>query len=350
MTSITASAPGRVNLIGEHTDYNDGFVLPTPIPQRTTAVLRPRSDRTVRVVSHALHETAEYELGREARRGGWLDYIMGCTHALSTAGQTISGFDVEITSDVPLGSGLSSSASLEIAVLRAVRQAFSLSLDDTQLALLGQRAENEIVGAPVGIMDQLCVSRGEPGAALFVDTRTLEVMTVPLPPDLDLIVVASGLQHDHATGDYKTRRAECERAAEMLGVTKLRDVTDPAVASQLPAPLDRRVRHVVTENARVLAAVEALRAHDLAQLGALFVASHASMRDDYECSLPAIDQLVEHAAGDPDVYGARMTGGGFGGSIVVIARSKTAKAVAARLTARVPSAHVLVAEAACVPS
>jgi galactokinase len=336
LDAITASAPGRVNLIGEHTDYNGGFVLPTPIPQRTTVELRRREDRLVRVWSREIGAWAEYTLGDERRRGDWLDYVMGCTQALRLTGHALAGCELKIASDVPLGSGLSSSASLELAVLRAIRQAFGLAIDDTRLALLGQRAENELVGAPVGAMDQLCASLGQPGSALFIDTRSFATRQVPLPDDLDLLVIDSGLRHDHATGDYRTRRAECEEAARRLGVPQLRDlgVADLARVARLPGTLARRVRHVITEDDRVLAAVAALEARDLPALGELFVASHASMRDDFEISLPAIDTLVAIACADPDVYGARLTGGGFGGAIVAAAKAGTAAAAARRIIAQ----------------
>jgi galactokinase len=237
---------------------------------------------------------------------------------------------------VPLGGGLSSSASLELAVLRAIRQAFGLAIDDTRLALLGQRAENELVGAPVGAMDQLCASLGQPGSALFIDTRTLATRQVPLPDGLDLLVIDSGLKHDHATGGYRTRRAECEEAARRLGVAQLRDlgVADLARVARLPGTLARRTRHVITEDDRVLAAVAALTARDLPALGELFAASHASMRDDFEISLPAIDALVAIAGADPDVYGARLTGGGFGGAIVALAKAGAAAAAGRRIADR----------------
>src|SRR5436305_11372024 len=235
---IRASAPGRVNLIGEHTDYNGGFVLPTPIPQRTTAELRRRGDSLVRVESREIGAWAEYTLGGERRRGDWLDYIMGCTQALRLTGHALAGFELKIASDVPLGSGLSSSASLELAVLRAIRQAFGLAIDDTRLALLGQRAVNELVGAPVGAMDQLCASLGQPGSALFIDTRTFATRLIPLPDGLDLLVIDSGVRHGHATGGYRTRRAECEEAARRLGVPQLRDLgaADLARVARLPGP------------------------------------------------------------------------------------------------------------------
>jgi galactokinase len=332
---ITTSAPGRVNLIGEHTDYNEGFVLPTPIPQRTRVELRPLGGDRVIVSSRELGASAVYRLGDELHRGAWLDYVMGCTAMLRQAGHRIAGGELRITSDVPVGSGLASSAALEIAVLRAFRQACALPIDDTQLAWLGHRAEAEFVGAPVGAMDQLAVSLGTVGSALFIDLRSREIRSIPLPA-ADLVVIASGLRHDHAAGDYRVRRAECAEAARRLGVASLRDVGTaelPAIA-RLPPPLDRRARHVVSENARVLVAVRALEHGDLALLGALLREAHASLRDDFEVSLPAIDQLVALANADPAIYGARLTGGGFGGSIVALASRGEGAAAAARIAAR----------------
>ena len=339
MTDVVASAPGRVNLIGEHTDYNGGFVLPAPIPQRTTVELSPRDGDIVWARSRELgaaHDSplgaAEYRLGEEHRRGGWIDYVQGCTAMVRRTGASLGGMELRIASDVPPGAGLASSAALGVAVLRALREAFGLALDDVQLALLAQRSENELVGAPVGVMDPMCASVGLPGAALFLDTRSLEYRHVPLPAELELIAIASGIRHDHATGAYRTRRRECEHAARLLGVLELRDLVaedEPRIAA-LPPPLDRRARHVVTENARVLAAVAALERTDRPALGALLRASHASLRDDFEVSLPAIDTLVALANADPDVIGARLTGGGFGGSIVALAGRGTAAAAAAR--------------------
>ena len=335
--TVAADAPGRVNLIGEHTDYNGGFVLPSAIPQRTRVELAPRPDRTVRAWSADLSVNGagvlEYALGAESPGRDWLDYVQGITRTLAADGHQLGGFDLRIESDVPLGSGLSSSAALEVSVLRALREAFGLALDDVRLALVGQRAENEFVGARVGIMDQLAASLADEGTALFIDTRSLDYERVPLPPDAELIVLNSGISHQHAGGDYNTRRAECERACELLGVAQLRDVspTDLSRLADLPEPLGRRARHVVTENERVLLAVEAMRAGDAAQLGMLFNASHASQRDDYEVSIPEIDLIVELARGEHDVYGARLTGGGFGGSVVMLARAGTGADAADRI-------------------
>jgi galactokinase len=287
------------------------------------------------VWSREIGAWADFRIGDERRRGGWLDYVMGCTAMLREAGHVLGGAELRISSEVPTGSGLSSSAALEVSVLRALREAFSLPIDDLALALLAHRPEADFVGAPVGTMDQLVASLGKPGCALFIDTRTLEMRSITLP-DADLVVISSGLRHDHAVGDYRTRRTECEQAAKLLGVVSLRDVPEtflPHVAA-LPAPWNRRARHVITENARVLAAVAAIDSGDLRRLGALFVASHESMRDDFEVSLPAIDALVAIAVADPDVHGARLTGGGFGGSIVALAARGAGPAAAKRISGR----------------
>jgi galactokinase len=331
--SARAAAPGRVNLIGEHTDYNGGFVLPTAIPQQTRVELTPRSDPAVHVTSANTSTIGEYLVGEEEQRGDWLDYVQGLTWALRVHGFTeISGFDLSISSDVPLGAGLSSSASLEVAVLRAMRQAFQLELDDVTLARVGQQAENDFVGARCGIMDQMAANLADGTTALFLDTRSLEYRRVPLPTDADLVVIHSGVSHEISGGDYNTRRAECEEAARELGVPQLRDLTrdDLPRIEALPEPLGRRARHVLTEDERVLEAVAALEGGDLQRLGELFHASHVSMRDDFEVSVPDVDLLVELAEADPDVYGARLTGGGFGGSVVVLARSGHGREVGER--------------------
>ena len=326
----TASAPGRVNLIGEHTDYNGGFVLPMAIPQRTLVALARRDDGAVRCASLQMDAgIAELRLGEETRSGTWTDFVAGVTQALARAGHAIAGFDVGVDSEVPIGSGLSSSAALEVALLRGLRELFRIAIDDVAIARLGQRAENDLVGAPVGIMDQMAASLADEGSALFLDTRTLAFERVPLPADVEVLVIDSGIRHRHSAGEYRTRRAECDRAAELLGVPQLRDLAEADLgrAASLPPTLFRRVRHVVTENARVLQALAALRAGDAVRLGPLMDASHLSMRDDFEISLPEIDRLVELARAEPGVLGARMTGGGFGGAIVALGRPGTAAGV-----------------------
>jgi len=335
---VTGTACGRVNLIGEHTDYNGGFVLPTPIPQFCAAQIAGRGDRRVRVWSAELSGSdgiVEYELGREEVAGHWVDYVRGVTVALAARRHEVPGFDLALHSTVPIGSGLSSSAALEVSLLRALRDRFSLPIDDLAVAHLGRAAETDFVGAPIGIMDQMAASLATPGLALFLDTRSLASESLPLPAGTGLVVIDSGVAHNHAAGDYRTRRAECDRAAALLGVRELRDVGPGAIdrLRGLPPPLDRRARHVVTENQRVLDAVAALRAGEPATLGRLFTASHASQRDDYEVSVPDVDRLVEIALAEPDVLGARLTGGGFGGSIVALVREERAAGAAAAIKA-----------------
>jgi galactokinase len=334
MRETRADAPGRVNLIGEHTDYHDGYVLPCAVPQRTSAALRIRDDRRVRAWTANLTPAAiEYEIGSEHRSGDWGDYIRGLSWVLAQAGLRVRGFDLHISSAVPVGSGLSSSAALEIATLRAIRSAFELPLTDVELAQLAQRAEVEFVGAPVGIMDQMASSLAAEREALFLDTRTLAFERIPLPDALDLVVIDSGVPHQHPGGEYVTRRRESEEAARLLGVSRLRDVprdAEPRLA-ELPPLLARRARHIVRENARVLQARTALLSGDLPALGRLFSESHASMRDDYEVSVPAVDLLVELATSRPDVFGARMTGGGFGGAVVIAAMAGAGPHVASDL-------------------
>jgi len=332
--AVTTGAPGRVNLMGEHTDYNGGLVLPTAIPQRCEVALAPRTDGCVRVASTlaAGESPREYRLGEERRLGDWLDYVQGCTAALVAAGHRITGFEARVDSAVPVGAGVSSSAALEVSLLRALRAAFALTLDDVTVARLAHRAEHDFVGARVGIMDQFAASLADEGTALFLDTRTLAFERIALPAGLDLVVLDSGVPHHHATGGYNARRAECEHACALLGVATLRDLDDTGrtAIDALPEPLARRVRHVLSENARVSAAVAALRVGDVAELGRLFLASHASQRDDYEVSCPAIDTLVAVACADARVAGARLTGGGFGGAVVLLAEGGAGPDVAAR--------------------
>jgi galactokinase len=332
---VVAEAPGRVNLIGEHTDYNCGFVLPIAIPQKTRVELARRNDQHVRVVS-ALG-AAEFDLGAEQRTGQWSDYVAGVTATLRLHGFVLGGFDLRIDSDVPPGSGLSSSAALEVALLRALRGAFHLSLSDGALAKLAQEGENDFVGAPVGMMDPMAVMFADPRTAIFLDARSGFYERVALPPDLDFVVIDSGEKHLIVGGGFRERRAQCERAASLLGVRSLRelDLTNLGDVARLPRPLDRRARHVVTENARVLRALNALEMRDDRAFGKLLDESHASMRDDLEVSTPAIDQLVGIAQRDDTVYGARLTGGGFGGSIV----AATARGAAAEAGTRILRAY-----------
>ena len=321
--SVIASAPGRVNLIGEHTDYNGGFVLPVALRRRVTVEVAPRDDAHVRVRSDALGD-AGYAIGGEERGRGWVDRVQAITFVLGRDGHAIPGFDARIRSDLPIGAGLASSAALAVALLRALRDALALGIDDRAIAILAQRADHEFVGVRSGIMDQLVASLGRDGMPLLIDTRDLSVIEVALPKGGELLVIDSGVAHDNLTGAYNARRQECEDAAQRLGVATLRELDGPR--PELPSPLDRRVRHVVSENDRVLRTVDALREGDLEGVGALLDASHASLRDDYEVSSPELDLLVGIAQAQSEVLGARLTGAGFGGSIVALARRDGADA------------------------
>ena len=319
-------APGRVNLIGEHTDYNDGFVLPCAIDYETQIAATPRDDATVRVVAcdygDALDEF-RLDLPVVPRPDvPWANYVRGVLAMLQQDGVALRGADLAIAGNVPQGAGLSSSAALEVAVAQAFNTMQSLGLDATALALLAQRAENCFVGCQCGIMDQLISARGEAGHALLIDCRTLQARPVPLPDDLAVLIVHSRVARGLVDSAYNERRRQCEAAARHYGVQALRDL-DLAALQAGAAGLDplvlRRARHIVTENQRTLDAADALAAGDLPRLGALMAASHASMRDDFEITVPAIDELVaiaQRAIGTEG--GARMTGGGFGGCVVAL--------------------------------
>jgi galactokinase len=309
-----ARAPGRVNLLGEHTDYNDGYVLPTPIPQQTEVTLAVSSDGLFHFRSAQVPEAVSYS-ERERPPAGFGRYLYGCIEVLRARGHAIPPLMMFIESSVPMGSGLSSSAALEVAALRALRRRFALEIDDVELALLAQEAEVRFAEVRCGIMDQMVASLGSPGEMLFLDTRSLERAVLPLPDGADITVIDSGVPRALAASGYNTRRAECEAAARTLGVAALRDVVDEGPLASLPEPLKRRARHVVTENARVLAAAGGV---DAKSFGALMNASHASLRDDYEVSLPQLDFLVDTLQRHPRVHGARITGAGFGGACVAL--------------------------------
>lgn len=334
--AIQESAPGRVNIIGEHTDYNGGFMLPIALPHRTDVLLGHRTDRLVWVRTLEVGGSsplAHYILGEERRQGGWLDYVQGVTSIARSMRHSALGCDLLISSTVPIGKGLSSSAALQVSVLRALNHAWHLDLDDLTIAQLAHRAETEFVGAPVGIMDQMAASLGNESAALLIDARSLAFESVPLPGDLELMVLDSGISHSHASGEYRVRRRECEEAAACLGVAQLRDLdeSDLPRVSELPPVLARRARHVITENGRVLATVRALREGDASVAGVLLSASHTSLRDDFEVSTSRIDLLVDLAVAEPAVLGARITGGGFGGAVVALCRRPYAAAAAQRV-------------------
>ena len=312
-------APGRVNLIGEHTDYNQGFVLPCAIDRYTTIEVQPRMDRTVTVESD-LGETDEFRLDRIERTGTWRDYVRGVAHLLAPA----TGADLQISSDVPRGAGLSSSAALEVAVARA----FDRKMPGDELALLAQRAENDFVGVQCGIMDQFTVALAQAGHALLLDCRDLTYRHIRIPDGVAIVIADSRIEHKLAASGYNDRRAACERAARQLGVSALRDATLDQVKT-LPPVLRQRARHVVTENQRTVAAAAELEAGNLEAVGELMQASHRSMRDDYEIVPPQLDELAAATRAVDGCYGSRMTGGGFGGCTVSLAAEQAVDQVRA---------------------
>ena len=313
---VRASAPGRVNLLGEHTDYNGGFVFPTPLPYQTHLEAAPAEGLEAYAESFQEYKSRGLD---ETRQGDWLDYIAGCVWVLRQHGYPVPGFRAYIRSEVPMSGGLSSSAALEVATLRALRVLYRLPLDDAEIALLAQQAEVEYVGVRCGIMDQMASSVGRLGYGLFLDTQSLRTRLVPLPQGYRVAVVDSAVPRRLAESGYNTRRSECEQACALLGVELLRALSpaDLPRIEALPEPLNRRARHVVSENQRVLEGVQALEQGNIQRFGALMVASHLSLRDDYQVSIPELDQLVEaelrHGA-----VGARLTGAGFGGSTVAL--------------------------------
>ncbi|GIJ32343.1 galactokinase [Verrucosispora sp. WMMD703] len=336
------AAPGRVNLIGEHTDYNDGFVLPFALPMRTVVAASPQPTGSWTVCSELTGETVSFGTDEVTRPGGvtgWAAYVAGVVWALREAGHPVPGARLAIASDVPLGAGLSSSAALEAAVLAALVDLGGLALPAEQQPRLAQRAENQYVGAPTGIMDQSAVIRCRTGHALFLDCRTEQVEHIPFDLDgagLAILVIDSRAPHRHADGEYAARRASCEKAAALLDVPALRDVPpanlDDALARLPDDETRRRVRHVVTENQRVLDTVALLRDGQVRQIGPLLTASHASMRDDFAITVPEVDVAVE-AALAAGALGARMTGGGFGGCVLALVEADQSDRVAAAITA-----------------
>jgi galactokinase len=324
-------APGRVNLIGEHTDYNDGFVLPMAIDAGTVVAAARREDRMVRVRSANLDESADFDLDRtgEPVRHIWLAYVEGMARSLEETGLQLAGADLLIQSDVPLGAGLSSSAALEISVGLAFLQLSCINIDRRALALAGQRSEHNYVGIKCGIMDQYIAALGRAGHALLIDCRTLESTLIPMDlKDVAVVVCDTRVKHALASSEYNLRREQCSRGVELLRevMPDIRALRDVSVAepeqhqARLPELIRNRCRHVVTENARTLAAAEALKAGDLKAMGELMYASHHSLDRDYEVSSPELNLLVEIASSLDGVIGARMTGGGFGGCTVNLVR------------------------------
>jgi galactokinase len=347
-------APGRVNLIGEHTDYNDGFVLPMAIDRAAWIALRHRADG--RVVLHSLDfdDTLEAELAHlqqsspdpGEREQSWGEYIKGVAWALQEAGYALQGWEGVVSGDVPIGAGLSSSAALEMAVARTFAAVSAIEWDAPRMALLGQRAENAWVGVNSGIMDQMISATGEAGHALLIDCRSLETRSAPLPSDTKVVVLDTSTRRGLVGSAYNERREQCETAARFFGVSALRDVsTDDfeARADELDDVTRRRARHVVTENERTLQAADAMQQGDAARLGHLMNESHRSLRDDFEVSSAALNTIVEIAQGQETCYGARMTGAGFGGCAVALVRAPAAHDFAQSVAAQYNDATGLTA-------
>ena len=317
-------APGRVNLIGEHTDYNDGFVMPMAIDRAAWIALRPSGDRRVTVHALDFGESDTFDLDHlEPAPGSWTDYVRGVAWALQQHGYATAGWEGVLVGDVPVGAGLSSSAALELAVARAFNAVAGWPWDPTRMALAGQYAENKWVGMNCGIMDQMISAAGVAGHALLIDCRSLAISPMPLPPGIAVVVLDTATRRGLVDSAYNERRAQCEAAARHFGVVALRDVSVAQLAAAQP-DLDgltyRRARHVITENERVLQACDAMRAGDAPALGRLLDASHVSLRDDFQVSNRELDAIVEVAAVHPACLGARMTGAGFGGCAVALVR------------------------------
>lgn len=319
-------APGRVNLIGEHTDYNDGFVLPCAINYQTVVAASKRDDNLVRVVSvdygNAVDEFDITQAITFAQDKMWANYIRGVVKCLLARGYTFNGADISVSGNVPQGAGLSSSAALEVVIGQTFKELYKLDISQAEIALNGQQAENEFVGCNCGIMDQMISAEGQENHAMLLDCRTLETQSVSMPAEMSVVIINSNKKRGLVDSEYNTRREQCEEAARIFGVPALRDVTIEefnAKASELDAVVAKRARHVITENDRTLEAAQALRNNDIKRMGELMAKSHASMRDDFEITVKEIDVLVEmvkKVIGDQG--GVRMTGGGFGGCIVAL--------------------------------
>ncbi len=342
-------APGRVNLIGEHTDYNDGFVLPCAINYHTVIAAAPRNDSLLTVVAADFEEQiSRFDLSQPIEHdpaAPWSNYVRGVAWVMQQQGHRLRGANMVIAGDVPRGAGLSSSASLEVVVGTALARLSGLNIDLKTIALNGQKAENEFVGMRCGIMDQFISALGQPDHALLIDCRSLDGRAVPIPAGTAIIIANSNVKRGLVDSEYNTRRKECESAAAYFGVPALRDVPPDMFAlhaDELDETVAKRARHVITENARTEAAAEALARGDLRAMGRLMAESHASMRDDFEITVPPIDALVEIIAGViGEAGGVRMTGGGFGGCVVALAPQELAPAVQTAIAAKYPAASGL---------
>ncbi len=335
--SLIIRAPGRVNIIGEHTDYNDGFVLPMAIDRAVWLALRPRTDQQVILYALDMDDEGVFRLDDLEPGQGWLEYVKGVAHILQEEGFSLQGWEGVMAGDVPIGAGLSSSAGLELAAARAFTAVSDVSWNPKQMARFSQRAENEWVGMNCGIMDQMISAMGVADHALLIDCRSLETENVPLPPGTNVIILDTATRRGLVDSAYNERRQQCEAAAAYFGVPALRDVsvqTFNADADGLDDLTLRRARHVITENNRTLQAAAAMRAGDALTLGQLMDASHVSMRDDFEISSPELDHMVDIAQLQPGCYGARMTGGGFAGCAVALVESKEATAFAENVSAQ----------------
>ncbi|MCC6536828.1 MAG: galactokinase, partial [Bryobacterales bacterium] len=325
-------APGRVNLIGEHTDYNDGFVMPAAIDLTTWAAAAPRPDQRIVVVSRTFNEEAELDpagIAGPRPDGHWSNFVLGVARLLRGAGLPVGGANLMIESTVPLGSGLSSSAALEVAVAFALLGVSGLTADRLQVARLTQRAEQEYAGTRCGIMDQFTSCFGQAGHAMLLDCQSLTYRAAPLPPSTRLVVANTMVRHELAAGEYNARRADCEEAARIFNVPSLRAISPADFArrqGELPPEIRRRARHVITENARTVEAAAALERGDFTRLGELMAASHRSLRDDFEVSCPELDAMVG-AARLEGVIGARMMGGGFGGCTINLVEAAASQEV-----------------------
>ncbi len=340
----TFRAPGRVNLIGEHTDYNDGFVMPAAVGFSTYVAIARRPDRTLFIHSEEFPGNFEFDLDNlpKQRTGSWCDYVLGVAEVLQQRGCNLPGANLLVHGDVPIGAGLSSSAAVEVASAFALMSLDDLKLPLPEVARLCRQAENDFVGARVGIMDQFVSCMGKAGHAFFLDCRSLEFKLVPIPPGIELVVCNTKVKHDLATGEYNRRREECEEGVRRFAqwdpaVHALRDVSAEMLerhAGDLPTTIAKRCRHVVFENQRTLDAARSLEAGDLARVGQLMGESHRSLRDLYEVSCRELDIMVEAADGLPGFIGGRMTGGGFGGCTVNLVREQDAENFAAQIAER----------------